>query len=171
MRRAARWPGWCAAAALLGACASELDTRILGNADSQVSLRSIQSREFDSGDTAKTLKTVMATLQDLGFVLDRVDEGLGVTSGTKSMGAMRPTGGTTFADAMGAFLGSGRAASHGTRESALRITVTVRPQSATRLVVRANAELDQQTIRDPQQYQNFFSALEKAMFLTAHQVD
>jgi hypothetical protein len=171
MRRAARWLGWCAAATLLGACASGLDPRILGNAESQVSLRSIQSREFDSGDTAKTLKTVMATLQDLGFVLDRVDEGLGVTSATKSMGLVRTGGGSTFANSLGGFVGSGRAANPGTRESALRITVTVQAQSASRLLVRANAELDQQTIRDPKQYQEFFAALEKAMFLTAHQVD
>jgi len=32
------------------------------------------------------------------------------------------------------------------------------------LVVRANAELNQQSIVDPKQYQDFFAALEKAMF-------
>ena len=132
----------CTVACLLGGCASGgVDPRLLGSADSQVKLRSIQSRAFDSGDTVKTLRTVMATLQDLGFVLDKADSTMGTVSGTKL------------------------------NDYALRITVTVRPKGDTQVVVRANAQMDQDTVGDPKPYQEFFAALQKAMFLTAHNVD
>jgi hypothetical protein len=101
----------CTAAVVLAACASGPDPRILGSTDSQVKLRGIQSRTFDSPDTVKILKTVMATLQDLGFVLDKADSNLGTVSGTKL------------------------------NDYALRITVTVRPRGETQAVVRANAQL------------------------------
>ena len=144
-----------------------MDPRILGNTDSQMKLRSVQSRAFDSGDTVKTLKTVVATLQDLGFVVDKADSVLGVASGTKAMvTSATPAAWTAFAAAL-----SGASAGNTTRRGALRITVTVRARSESQLIVRANAELDEQTVSDPHQYQEFFSALEKAMFLTAHQVD
>ena len=133
--------GVCALLTLAAGCASGPDPRILGSTESQVMLRAIQSRSFDSADTVKTLKTVMATLQDLGFVLDKADSTLGTVSGTKL------------------------------NNYALRITVTVRPKGETQLVVRASAQMNQENITDPKPYQEFFVALQKAMFLTAHQVD
>jgi hypothetical protein len=139
-----RWaaPVWvCAVACVLAACASGVDPRLLGSSESQLKMRAIQSRAFDSGDALRTLKTVMATLQDLGFVLDKADSTMGTVSGTKL------------------------------NEYALRITVTVRQKGDTQVVVRANAQLNQDTVADPKPYQEFFAALEKAMFLTAHQVD
>jgi hypothetical protein len=39
------------------------------------------------------------------------------------------------------------------------------------MVVRANAQQQMAPVEDPEAYQHFFAALEKAMFLTAHQVD
>jgi hypothetical protein len=128
-------------AGLLAGCASGVDSRILGSQESQVRLRAIQARVFETADTAKTLKAVMATLQDLGFVLDKADGTLGTVSGTK----------------LNAY--------------AMRITVTVHLRGEHQQVVRANAELDQTTVVDPLPYQRFFAALEKAMFLNAQQVD
>ena len=162
----------CAAAGVLAGCASGVDPRILGNSESQMKLRSMQSRAFDSGDTVKTLKTVVATLQDLGFVVDKSDSTLGMASGTKQMYATSQP--SMLATMLGGAAAAGRGAATGggaSKHGALRITVTVRARSETQLVVRANAEMDQQTISDPKQYQDFFVALEKAMFLTAHQVD
>jgi hypothetical protein len=172
-RRICLW--WvCAAAGVLAGCASGVDPRILGNSESQMKLRSMQSRAFDSGDTVKTLKTVVATLQDLGFIVDKSDSALGVASGTKV--GYAPAQPPMFARmlagvAAGAVVGGARAGAGPNDPGALRITVTVRARSDTQLVVRANAEMNQQTISDPKQYQDFFAALEKAMFLTAHQVD
>lgn len=121
-------------------CAST-QQRLLDSESSQVQLRSIQTRAFDTTDKAKTLRTVMSTLQDLGFVLDKADVTLGTISATKLKGY------------------------------ALRMTVTVRPRGKTQLLIRANAQYNLHPVTDPQPYQQFFASLEKAMFLTANQVD
>lgn len=115
--------------------------RLLDSDSSQVQLRSIQTRAFDTTDKEKTLRIVIATLQDLGFVIDQADATLGTVSATKL------------------------------NRYDLRITVTVRPRGETQLLVRANAQYGLKPINDPQPYQDFFSALQKAMFLTAQQVD
>jgi hypothetical protein len=56
-------------------------------------------------------------------------------------------------------------------KSGLILTVTVSPRGSGQVVVRANAQRQMSPVEDPEAYQRFFAALEKAMFLTAHQVD
>ncbi len=53
----------------------------------------------------------------------------------------------------------------------MTLTVTVAPRGRTQVVVRANAQRGMSLVVDPEAYERFFAALEKAMFLTAHQVD
>lgn len=65
----------------LGACVSTHQD-IMGSAASQVQMRNYQSRAFDTKDRAMVLRSVIATLQDLGFIIDRADEKLGTVSGT-----------------------------------------------------------------------------------------
>jgi hypothetical protein len=125
---------------LLGACATT-QQQLLDSGSSQVALRSMQSRAFDTTDKEKTLRTIIATLQDLGFVIDKADARLGTVTATKL------------------------------DRYALRMTVTVRPKGETQLLVRANAQYESAPVNDPQTYQNFFAALEKSMFLAAQQVD
>jgi len=115
--------------------------RLLDSDASQVQLRSIQTRAFDTTDKEKTLRTIISTLQDLGFVVDKADATLCSVSGTKL------------------------------NRYALRMTVTVRPRGDSQLLVRANAQYELKPVTDPATYQDFFTALEKAMFLSAHQVD
>jgi starvation-inducible outer membrane lipoprotein len=121
-------------------CASS-KSQVMASEESQVQLRSIQSRAFDTTDKNKMLRTVMATLQDLGFVVDNADETLGSVSATKL------------------------------DRYALKMTVTVRPRGTRQLLVRANAQYQLRSVDDPEPYQQFFTALEKSIFLTAHQVD
>lgn len=122
-------------------CQNTASRHILKAEESQVKLRSMQTRAFDTTDKSKTLRTVMATMQDLGFVIDRANEKLGTVSGTKLDGYQ------------------------------LRLTVTVRPRGESQTLVRANAQYNVVAVEEAEPYQNFFSALEKAMFLTAHNVD
>ncbi len=126
---------------MLAGCQTDSRQQILATTKSQVELRSFQTRAFDTTDKEKTLRTVMATLQDLSFVLDKADAVLGTVSGTKLDGYQ------------------------------LRITVTVRPRGETQMLVRANAQYNITAVEDPEPYQQFFTALEKSMFLTAHEVD
>ena len=57
--------------------------RLLDSDSSQVQLRSIQTRTFDTTDKEKTLRTIISTLQDLSFVIDKADATLGTVSATK----------------------------------------------------------------------------------------
>lgn len=123
-----------------GGCASTGE-RLLDSDQSQLALRSIQTKAFDTADKEKTLRTVIATLQDLAFVIDKADLTVGIVSATKLDGY------------------------------ALRMTVSVQLRGEKQLLVRANAQYEVTPVTDPLPYQQFFSALQKAMFLTAQQVD
>jgi len=125
---------------LVGCKTSSMD-HVMETSTSQVEARQIQSRAFDTRDNKKTLRTVIATLQDLGFVIDKADNELGTVSGTKLDGYN------------------------------LRMTVVVKPKGNKQTLVRANATYNVTPIIDAQPYQQFFSALQKAMFLTAHEVE
>ena len=127
-------------AALLGGCVSSLD-QVTRTGQSAVQMRSYQERAFDTADKEQTLRSVIATLQDLNFVLDKADLDLGMVTATKLSGYE------------------------------LRVTVTVRPRGDTQMLVRMNAGYEEEPVKDLKFYRDFFSALEKAMFLTAHEVD
>lgn len=118
-----------------------LNQRVLDSDQSQLQLRQIQSRVFDTTERERTLRTVIATLQDLNFVVDKADLGLGTVTATKLDGY------------------------------ALRMTVSVYPRGERQLVVRANGQFNDQPVIDPVPYQSFFAALSRAMFLTAHALD
>jgi hypothetical protein len=53
----------------------------------------------------------------------------------------------------------------------MRMTVTVVSKTGDRIAVRAFARVGENAITDPATYQDFFIALDKAMFLTQNQVD
>ena len=125
---------------LLG-CQTNSRDQILQAHSSQVELRSYQTRAFDTTDREKTLRTVIATLQDLGFVVDKADATLGTVSGTKLDGYQ------------------------------MRMTLSLRPRGQQQTLVRANAQYNLTAVEDPLPYQSFFESLSKAMFLEAHQVD
>jgi hypothetical protein len=116
-------------------------THALLDSENQVKLRSMQSRRFETADKEKVLRTTIATLQDLGFVIDKADFNLGTVSATKLDGY------------------------------ALRITVMTRPYGESQMLVRANAQYNLKAVEDPEPYQNFFNAFSKAMFLTAQNIE
>lgn len=132
------------AAALVGlliGCQMNSRDQVLAVDQSQVQLRSVSTRAFDTADRNLTVRNVIATLQDLNFVIDKADEALGTVSATKF---------DTYV---------------------MRMTVTVRPRGNRQVAVRASAQYNMVAVSDAKPYQQFFSALEKAMFLTANEVD
>ena len=110
--------------------------------ESQIMLRSIQTRAFDTTNKKMMMQTAISTMQDLDFVIDKADFMLGSVTGTKFLGY-----------------------------TVVKMTVTVRPRGETQLLVRANAQHGIKAVEDAETYQDFFTALEKALFLTAHQID
>lgn len=73
-----------AAVALMSGCVATMNQRVLDSGDeSQIQKRSYQTRAFDTQDKEAVLRAVIATLQDLGFVIDRADLMLGSVSATK----------------------------------------------------------------------------------------
>ena len=53
----------------------------------------------------------------------------------------------------------------------MRMTVTVVKRKESRVSVRANARIGENAVTDAATYQDFFAALDKAMFLTLQRVD
>lgn len=123
---------------LLTGCTSTSQQVLDLGDETQLQKRSYQSRIFETADKEKVLRAIISTLQDLGFVIDRADLLLGSISATKL------------------------------DRNQIRITVSVRPKGDDRMLVRANAQFNVSPVEDPKQYQNFFSSLEKSLFLTAH---
>ncbi len=126
---------------LVNGCASTTQQVFMAE-ESQVKLRSIQTRAFDTNDKNKMMRNVISTLQDLDFVIDNADLLLGSVSATK------------FAN-----------------NQTVKANVTVRDRGEKQLLVRLNVQYGLKAIEDPEPYQDFFNSLEKSIFLTAHQVD
>ena len=129
-----------AVALLFSSCQSSRN-RLLESEQSQVKLRQIQTRAFDTTDKPKMLRAILSTLQDLGFIIDKADMDLATISATKLDGFQ------------------------------LKMTASVRDRGRTQLLVRANAQVGLRSIDDPVPYRNFFNSLSKAIFLEAQQVD
>lgn len=128
-------------AGFFAGCASTAG-KAFETSESQVKLRSMQTRAFDTTDKKKMMQTVISTMQDLDFVIDKADFMLGSVTGSKFLG-----------------------------QAVVTMTVTIRSRGEKQLLVRANAQYGIKSVEDPATYQDFFVSLEKAIFLTAQQVD
>jgi len=133
--------------AFLAACAKPGAGDVLSGGESMLKLRSAQTRAFETTDRNRVMRGVVATLQDLGFMVTGADAALGTVSGRKFT-----------ADSAGQIY-------------ELRVTVTVRPRDERQMLVRANAEFNNKPVEDPAAYQNFFNALGRSIFLAANQAD
>ena len=87
------------------------------------------------------MRSVVATLQDLGFTIDQADAELGTITATRL------------------------------HKYTMRMTVTVVKKEGDQISVRANARIGDKPVVDAATYQDFFVVLDKAMFLTQHNVD
>ena len=125
---------------LLAGCVTTTPADVAGPG-TQLETRQIQTREYDTLDKAMTMRSVIATLQDLGFTIDQADAELGTVTATRL------------------------------HQYTMRMTVTVVEKDAGRISVRTNARIGENSVTDAATYQDFFVALDKAMFLTLHKVD
>lgn len=54
---------------------------VLGTTQSQVEMRSYQARMFETDDRKLIMRSIISTMQDLGFIINQADETLGIISG------------------------------------------------------------------------------------------
>jgi len=143
--------------------------------ESQVRLRAVQSRVFDTTDRVRILSAVVDRLQDLGFMIEVLDEELGIVSGTR----FEPTEQNLFGiqdpsyhlyDDESLLIFTRVYRTWGPfchRNDLVRVTVTVRQRNHGQSVVRASAQFYLRAVEDPVPYQEFFRSLEQAMSLVA----
>lgn len=124
---------------MLSACGTA-HKGIMETEKSQVQLRSMQTRTFETNNKKNVMRSVIATLQDLSFVIDQADYDIGTIKATKLSGYN------------------------------LTMSVSVRPQDQENMMVRASARYNNQVIEDPKPYQDFFTALSKGLFLDANNI-
>jgi hypothetical protein len=100
----------------------------------------VQTRVFDVADRQQAMRGVITALQDLGFIIERANEPLGLVTAARFA---EPN----YYDVVG-------------------ITVTVRQETTERMMIRANAIFNNKPIEDPKVYQNFFATLERSLFIS-----
>lgn len=123
---------------LVGCATAPID---ITGAGTQLETRQIQTRSYYTLDKTMTMRSVIATLQDLGFTIDQADAELGTITATRL------------------------------HKYTMRMTVTVVERTGERVSVRANARIGENAVTDAATYQDFFVVLDKAMFLTMNKVD
>ena len=141
MKRQAIWGIIVVAGALVlhGCTAPQPRPDLLAPTEAQMKIRSVQTRAFDVKDRQLAMRGVIAALQDLGFIIERANEPLGLVTAARFA---EPN----FYDVLG-------------------VTVIVRPQAEGRMLIRANAIYNNKPIEDPKVYQNFFATLERSLFI------
>jgi hypothetical protein len=125
---------------LYGCAAPEPTQDLLAPTEAQMKIRSLQTRTFEVKDRQQAMRGVIAALQDLGFIIERANEPLGLVTAARFA---EPN----YYDVVG-------------------VTVTVRQQEAGRMMIRVNAIYNNKPIEDPKVYQNFFATLERSLFIT-----
>ena len=123
-----------------GCAAPQPGPDLLAPTEAQMKIRSVQTRSYDIKDRQIAMRGVIAALQDLGFIIERANEPLGLVTAARFA---EPN----FYDVVG-------------------VTVTVRAEAEGRMMVRANAIYNNKPIEDPKVYQNFFATLERSLFVT-----
>jgi hypothetical protein len=122
-----------------GCVAPQPSQNLLAPTEAQMKLRSFQTRTFEVADRQVAMRGVIAALQDLGFIIERANEPLGLVTAAR------------FAEP--------------DNLSLVEVTVTVRPQAGGRMQVRANAIFNHTPVDDPKVYQNFFTTLDRSLFI------
>lgn len=131
-------------AVALAACQQMPQEKLILSTKPPLELRAMQTRAFETTDKTKTMRTVIATLQDLGYKIDKVEPNAGTVSATK----------------LSALQMSVSVYPRGAAQLAVRSNAQVK--------IMAQQNNTQNQVDDPEFYQKlFFEPLSKAMFLNA----
>lgn len=126
---------------VLTACAApKPGPDILSPTEEQTKLRSYQTRTFEVAERQVAMRAVLGVLQDLGFIIERANEPLGLVTASRFA---EPN----FSDVVA-------------------VTVTIREAAAGQAMIRVNAIHNNRPVVEPEPYQRFFAALERSLLLT-----
>ncbi len=153
--------------------------------ESSIALRQIQSRTYETADEAKILSSVIALMQDTGFIIEKSDDALGFVSVTKNADAVKG-GQVALAltlDVLNILSGSGYSDNLGDVDDVQKInaSVVVKPNSDgksytvrltyQRMVWNKKGILSKvETLNDKEMYNLFFDKLSKSIFLEENKI-
>lgn len=66
----------------LTGCYANNAAYVVGSNQTQLDMRNYQSRKFDTNDKKMVMRAVVATMQDLGFIINQADFNIGTISGS-----------------------------------------------------------------------------------------
>jgi len=158
-----------------GASSLQWDSKkqILISEKSQVKLRAIQTRIFDTTNQEKVMLAIVSLMQDLYFDIDVIENDLGIISGKKLYKNVHffendPSYFTYKTDNLISFSRNYR--TYGPfqyRSDLIRLSVTIRPKGETQLIVRANIQYSINAVETPEIYQKFFKLLHSSIFINS----
>ncbi|MBE8158566.1 MAG: hypothetical protein HAW59_04150 [Betaproteobacteria bacterium] len=167
--------------ALLAAsgCAPTIPPDALQLKKESLALKQLQTRRFDGIAEKELLVACAGVSQDLGFTLEESETDLGVLVGAKDRTAVQA--GEVALVLMVALLGGG--AQPFDEKQKIRLSIVSRPVGESsinnhyvrvtfqRIVWRSDGTVSkQESLEDPDIYQEFFAQLSKSVFLEAHKI-
>lgn len=140
----------------------------------QLQTREFQTREFDTNDVKLVMKAMLNVLQDDGFVVKNAVTDLGLLTATKEIQLADKSASSVYW--LEALSGRGRSSQDNRYNKFKQIEVSVNvSEQGRRSKVRANFQakildntgnpVDVFPISDPKFYQDFFSKVDKGIFL------
>lgn len=133
---------------------------------SQMQMRSFQTREYDTNDTKLVIKAVLNTLQDMGFIVNTADPGIGLLTASKWTNIEHTKKEIKEAKKKETTLSksvvldcTANISEFGKRQCRVRVNFQERVLDAAGATMQANQ------ITDAKFYQTFFSQVDKGIFL------
>lgn len=157
--------------------ANQVAMQIGKPSQSAVSVRSLQTRRFDTLDEAAILGATIETIQDLGFTVTESSKDVGLVVASKQRDA-EESGQVAGAIMMTILFGTQPIWD---KEQTIQITVTATPiENSKQIEVRASFDRNlvnnkgilwrAELLLEPKLYQEFFDKLSQAAFLEAHTI-
>lgn len=157
-------------------CAQTIPKEALQLSQESFELRQLQTRAFQTTNEKKLLTAGAGVLQDLGYNIDESETKLGVIVGSKDRDATE-AGQVAGAIAMAVLFGANMAVD---KNQKIRASLITTPSSKNKTNLRITLQRvvwntqgqvsKNESITEPEIYQDFFSKLSKAVFLEANEI-
>lgn len=141
----------------------------------QLQIREFQTRSYDTADFKMVMKAVMNALQDQDFIIKQAELELGFITAQKELDV--ESAGESFLSGLLAALGGGRATykKNSITEASINISeygdqIRVRVNFQRKLIDNRGTVIKIEQVEDEKFYQEFFSKVDKSIFLGKEKV-